>query len=230
MMDFFTFDGVSSADYFVGINGNKTFGSPNRRKEFVSVDGRSGDLVIDRGGYENTILTYECHIVKDFQRNIEGFRNFLLSKVGYKRLEDTAHPDEYRMAAVSGGLDIEAMGYAKAAVFDVSFNCKPQRWLKSGENEVIPGEILYNPTLYPSKPKIRLYGTGTLTIGEYEMTVDALYPNEYIDIDCDLMNASYGAVNFNNYISGQFPMLEPGDNEISWTGDSLTIIPRWWTI
>lgn len=229
-MSFLTINGVSSLDYGVRISGGGTYGSPDRDVEEVSIPGRNGTLLIDNGRFENIEVKYPAYIPDKFPEKMARFRAFMGTLTGFKRLEDTYHAEFFRLASFSKGLSPKTTPLNRGGEFDITFTCKPQRWLKVGENEVIPGGLLYNPTLYPSKPKIRLYGKGTLTIGEYEMTVDPLYPNEYIDIDCDLMNASYGAVNFNNYISGQFPVLEPGDNEIEWTGDSLTIIPRWWTI
>lgn len=230
-MEYLVFNGESSMDFHVGIKGSGVFNSPKRKVDTVSVDGRNGALTIDRGYYENVTVKYPCYIVRDFERNMADFSAFLLSQVGYKRLEDTLHPDEYRMAMVSKELDIDVKGKAKAGVFDLTFSCKPQRYLKSGEETLsfTNSATILNETRYPSRPLIRLYGTGTLTVNGNTLSVDALYPKSYIDIDCDLMDAYWQTTNYNNYISGTFPELVPGENTISYSGN-FDIIPRWWTL
>ena len=55
---------------------------------------------------------------------------------------------------------------------------------------------------------------------------------DYIDIDCDRMNAYKGATNKNDKISGDFPVIKSGANTLATTGTitKLTITPRYFTI
>jgi phage-related protein len=69
-----------------------------------------------------------------------------------------------------------------------------------------------------------------ITIGDQPIvaTVD-----EYINIDCETMNAYKEPTNNeNDKITGAFPRILPGSNEIGITGDytSVTITPRYFTI
>ena len=137
------FDGQSSGDYGVYISGAGTFNAPEREVEMVSIPGRNGDLALDKGRFENVEGTYKAGLFGvdeiDFAKAISDFRNFLCSRKGYVRLEDDYNPDEYRMAVYKDGLDVDAK-QLKAGEFDIVFDCKPQRWLKSGEEVVTIGE------------------------------------------------------------------------------------------
>lgn len=137
MINFFTFNGQSSLDFGVTISGGGTFDSPARSMEAVSVPGRNGDLMVDNGRYDNVEITYTAFIAHDFKKNFDAFRAWMLSNPGYHRLEDTYHPEEYREAAFISSLNPEMVGsYCKAGEFEITFNCKPQRFLKSGEEQI----------------------------------------------------------------------------------------------
>lgn len=131
------FGGINSADYDVWISGTNTFSAPERDVEYVSVPGRNGDLIIDNGRWNNIKITYPAFIMHGFESKIDEFRAALLKKKGYQRLEDTYHPDEFRLASFSYGLNPENIApFLKSGEFDLVFNCKPQRFLKSGEEPV----------------------------------------------------------------------------------------------
>jgi phage-related protein len=88
---------------------------------------------------------------------------------------------------------------------------------------------VYNPTLFDAKPLIRVYGKGSITVnGE---TMEWSGSSEYVDIDCDIQDCYYMGANMNNYVTGDFPVLSPGDNVIAFTGStSVRITPRWWIL
>lgn len=154
MKNFFTFNGQSSLDFGVTISGGGTFDSPARSMEAVSVPGRNGDLMVDNGRYDNVEITYQAFIAKDFRKNFDAFRAWMLSNPGYHRLEDTYHPTEFREAAFISSLNPEMVGtYCRAGEFEITFNCKPQRFLKTGEEQI---------TFYPCQ-----YQGGTIESGTY---------------------------------------------------------------
>ena len=80
---------------------------------------------------------------------------------------------------------------------------------------------------------MRIYGTGTVRIGDNIITITG--SDTYIDIDCELMEAYKGGTNKNQFVSfsqNDFPVLKPGNNNIVLGGSvtSVEITPRWWTI
>jgi phage-related protein len=208
--------------------------------EVISVPGRNGDIIITQDAYTNTTLTYDLAIVgleKTLNDSVRAVMEWLTRPKGYARLEDSYNPDVFRMAYYQGGMDIEnrfmTLGRAK-----VQFNCKPQRFLRSGERSILAynGVLLANPTIYTAKPIIAVKGTGSavLTVGSSVLSISDISPE--IDIDCESQSAYYGTANRNSRItltSGDFPELKEGSTQISWTGSGVTevrIIPRWWII
>lgn len=233
MRNWLTFNGVSTKDFGVYISGLNTFNAPERDIESISIKGKNGDLTIDNGRYKNLPLSYPAFIFDSFNVNIEGLRNYLLSQRGYKRLEDSYHPKEYRLARYKGDVTVKAVDWLAAGEFELDFDCYPQRFLKEGEHPIIfeaDGSI-YN-AYQPSKPLIRAYGTGSFEIGSYTVTIDTA--DDYTDIDCDLQECYKDtmATNCNNNVTlVDFPVIENGVNSVNMTGITrLDIIPRWWIL
>ena len=229
-----TFGGTDCRTYKVYISGNGTFNSPERDVSTVSIPGRNGDMVLDNGRYKNVSIKYPAFIADTFNTNMQNFRNAMLSKVGYQRLEDTYHPDEFRLARYKSALNVKPLKSLVAGEFDITFDAKPQRYLKSGETavEFTAAGTISNATLMTALPLIRAYGTGTLTIGTVTITITAA--DGYTDIDCETQEAYKGSTNCNANItltSGAFPSLAPGSNSVSFTGlTKVEITPRWWIL
>lgn len=236
--NFFVFDGKKCSEFGVYCSGGGTYGSPSRSVEEIDIPGRNGTVHIDKGNFENITVKYECWISRDANKEkLDGFRAWLLSKRGYKRLEDPYHPKEFRMASYESNLDPDMGVLNRSAKFDIEFNCKPQRFLKSGEitSAVASGTEIRNPTLYNALPIIRVYGSGTLTVGDETIEITPS-GNEYIDIDSDIMDCFCGTANCNSYVTmsdynyPSFPAQEK--TKISFT-DGITKVlvkPRFWTI
>lgn len=138
-----SFDGVESRNFGVYITGEAVYNAPQRDVEMISIPGRSGAFALDKGRFENIEVTYPAGIFADneadFAQAVSDFRNYLCSRNGYCRLVDEYNPEEYRMAIYKSGLDVSP-AQLKAGEFDITFDCKPQRWLTSGEDAVTIGE------------------------------------------------------------------------------------------
>ena len=79
--------------------------------------------------------------------------------------------------------------------------------------------------------ELTLTGDAKLQIGGIQVGL-AGYTGPMI-VDCELQDAYKDGANLNRYITApDFPTLEPGITQISWTGgiSNLKIIPRWWTL
>lgn len=233
--DFFIFGGVNSLDYGVLLDGSGTTAAPERDVTTVTIPGRNGDLLVDSGRWKNTTVSYPCTIAREFEGRFAAFKQALLAEGGYKRLEDTLHPDEYRLAYLAGPLAPETIPYNRAGTFALDFSCKPQRFLKSGEDTltVASGGKLYNPTGCAALPLILLTLTGDakLNVGGVQMGV-AGYTGQ-MWIDCDLQDAYYNNTNLNKYLTApEFPVLGAGATQISWSGgiSKCEIVPRWWRL
>ena len=171
------FDDIDSKDYGVYITGSAAFNSPSRDVEMVTVPGRNGDLILDNGRYNNIEVTYPAGTFgsdeTDFRTKMRDIRNALASKKGYQRLTDSYNPDEYRMATFIDAIEVEPVAHNIAGEFDLIFNCKPQRFLMSGEGaiSVSDGDNLFNPTPYDASPLIMTEGYGILKMNGQEIKI-----------------------------------------------------------
>lgn len=235
MRQYLIYDGEDSRDYGVYISGSGVFNAPSRAYDYLEIAGRNGSLIGFEKRLENIEVTYPAFIYTNFKKAMEDFRSFLLSRTGYCRLIDSYNPNEYRMASFAGGLTVEPTAQLDAGSFDIVFNCKPQRFLLSGEEVrtfTADGTII-NPTRFPSAPFIRVYGAGVLGIGDQSITISEA--DVYTDIDCEIMEAFKGTQSRNQYITNSgidFPRLESGSTGIS-LGSGITrveITPRWFVV
>jgi phage-related protein len=167
-------DGTSLKGYKVYINGKEAYNSAERDVEMIEIPGRDGAFSLDHGRFKNIAVSYDSGTFADnqtdFAENISDLRNFLASKRGYVRIEDDYNPDEYRMGVFQRGLEFDPIHYNMASEFPIEFNCKPQRFLKSGETpvSVASGDTITNPTLFDAHPlvKFQASGSGSITIGD----------------------------------------------------------------
>lgn len=177
LMNGLTFGGINSLDYGIYISGEAVFNAPEREVEMLQIPGRNGDFVLDHGRFENIEVSYPAGTFgddqTDFREKLSDFRNAILSQVGYQRLTDTYHPDEYRMGVYASGLEVAPVHYNTAGEFVLTFNCKPQRWLTSGETAVAvaDGGTIDNPTLFESEPLLAVEGYGNINIDTQTITV-----------------------------------------------------------
>ena len=236
MRQYLTFNGKNSKDYGVYISGGGTFNAPRRSRDKINIPGRNGSLTIDNGRYDNISVEYPAFIYRDFDVNISAFRNMLLANRKYVRLEDSYHPDEFRMALYDGNFEADVVDNLSAGKFTLLFDCYPQRFLKSGEQEyeyTAAGSIL-NRTDQIALPLLRVYGDGTVTINGVSIVISG--SSTYTDIDCELMEAYKDTLttNKNSTITlsnGKFPQLDPGSNAITLSSVTKVIItPRWWIL
>lgn len=231
----FVFNGRSSLDFSIVIEGSDTFNNPERDVETVSVDGRNGDLIIDHGRWKNVDLSYHAYIKEDFDLNFSNFRNFMLQDSNYHVLKDNFHPDEFRMARFKDKLDPDVT-MLRAGVFSIKFNCKPQRFLLSGESEYTLSAgtyILRNPTINTSKPVITVTsGTGKIQVNNTIIQLKA--NNGQTIIDSDTEDCYEGSTNRNSDLileTDEYPSLKAGNNSIVIpSGMTVGIKPRWFKL
>lgn len=235
MRNYLIFNGKDLRDFGVYISGQGTFSAPARSYNVIPIAGRNGDLVTSEKRLENLSVTYRAFIYASFDTNLRNLRNFLLSSVGYKQLSDSYHTDEYRMALYDDSFEPEVLSKNDAGEFNLTFNCKPQRWLTVGTTVTTlnaSGSII-NPTEFDSQPLLRVYGDGILGINSQSITISS--SDVYTDIDCEMMDAYKGTANKNHTITlsdYNFPVLTAGTNSIS-LGTGITkveITPRWWRV
>lgn len=234
MRNFLMIDDVNTKEFGMQLIDANIHDFPQRDVSLVQVPGRSGDLVLDNGRWVNIDITYKFAVEGNSIKRMDEFRAFLLSGTGYRRLQSTFEPDYYRSGVFVSPSSPQLSRWGLGGAVEVTFNCKPQRFLKAGEEmrTYAAGDVIHNPTRYPSKPLIRVYGNGKFSVGD--QTVKVENNSTYLDIDCELQDAFHGYTNMNRYItllSGAFPTIGVGNTGIAIDGVSkLEIETRFWTI
>lgn len=229
------FNNKSSADCRIQVAHPPGYAYPERDYTITHIPGRNGDIIQDNGCYKNVERTYEVSFDvpnEDFATYANAVSAWLHSTTGYARLEDSYEPNYYRMAVYQESNIFENL-YNQAGTATIVFECKPQRFLKTGDNIITIQNSLtiMNPTGFEAYPLFKVTGTsGVLTVNGNSITFSSI--DDFVILDCELQDAYKENINKNSTISGTFPVLKTGSNTISWTGDisSVTMKPRWWTI
>ena len=235
-LQYFIFNGISSADFNIIITKTNQLSSPERNIDVIEVDGRNEALIIDKGNYKPFELTLECSIdseninINDLARNI---KKWLQSDFSYKKLIFSDDTEYYYEAMCINKLDIEEV-ITELGEFQVTFLCKPLKNHIDGNSKIILSshQIIQNRYM-SSKPLIKVIGNGDIAININNQKLILKGLEGEVEVDSDIMNC-YKKVNNevilqNHKIYSDFPVLEEGKNNISWSGDviRLEITPRW---
>ena len=241
-MTYFTYNGRSSADFGLHIEKKDVFSAPSYDAEFISIPGRSGDIINPNRRFSNIKVTYTVFLARkntaalaSVLRDIKGW---LYSEPDrYHELSDSYDAEYFRYGVISGSLDIEEQ-LNKVGSFTVTFNCKPYKYSFAGQ-EMVSADAstltITNPTAFESKPYIKLYGSGAVQLmimpdGQGTTTWVISDVDEYIEIDSELMNCFKDTVLKNDTVTSEgFPVLKLGENFITCAGNvrRIEIVPRW---
>lgn len=231
----FYLDGIDARSAGIQLQAPIEFSEAVPVVEAQTIPGRNGDLIWETGSYENRSGEASCFCLqKDVEKAISSAGRFLMEKKGYRRLETSDDPDHYWMAMVENSPQI-AMRLRTLAPFEIGFDCKPQRFVKSGENPVVftANGSLFNQYGQIALPFITLYGhgAGRLTIGDCVVEVKALDGMLYLDSDTQNAYNSNGNQNL-NINAPVFPVFGNGEIQIAFSGgiERVEIIPRWWEL
>lgn len=246
-MGIIVFNGISSKDLGLVVQAPPQYEIPEKELTVVHVPGKNGDVIMDNGSYKNVERTY--YIAKVFNKNTSfsqnalSITNWLHSAKGYARLEDTYEPEYYRMAYYNEENSMQNY-YDVATVIAITFNCKPQRWLKSGDifASINGNSKFTNPTPHDAYPLItvnldkNIPAEITFTCNGKSTTVIMEAPSENcsVTLDCEMMEAytsSGESYNLKTRFTNGIPVLYAlADNFITSPNSSVKVKPRWWTI
>lgn len=239
-MGVITYNGVASSTVGIVVEEPPVYVAPEKDYEAIHVPGRNGDILLDKKTYKNVSRKYKIAFGSDtvrFGRMAPAVSEWLHSTDGYARLSDDYEIDYYRMASYVDEVEIENL-LDHAGRAEIEFDCKPQRFLVSGDSPLAfmtDSFTITNPTKFPSLPLLEIFASNVASVyinGEYVLGVQNASV-EHIVVDCELQDAYLGQINMNQYIRvpKNFPTLAPGVNNVSVTGiDKIVITPRWWTL
>lgn len=202
----------------------------NEEYEEVVVEGRSGNLIINKGTYPDkkipftfTILSSQIDI--DFEKIYEW-----LTEVEDNRLIFGRADRCYKVKKVIfGNIQKE---FRCIGEFDVTFLCEPfTQDLDSEVHEITTSEfILYYAGNAPGDTLIKIYGTGNiqLTINGETMQIDNV--TDYVEVDSYLLQVrNQDGTSKDDDTLGDFVLFTKGENIISYTGEVTKIVVEYTT-
>lgn len=142
------YNGKKSSTLGVHVSGKGTYNAAELDISSHVVPGRNGEILISNGRYKNIEVTYPAFAPSDFETRVQAVRNWMRSAEGYRRIEDNYDPEHFRMGIAKKVLTFNTSQLNRGANFQMVFDCKPQRFLKSGEEPFAVGE--WGPTVLDS--------------------------------------------------------------------------------
>lgn len=123
---YFEFDGINSKIYKLEVETSNHLSKPKKKIEFVSIPGRTGDLIVDDGSYENLTINLGCFIdasnKDELKHLIDEIDKWLQNKSGYKSL---IFDDGTKfLATLTSGIDTDKLT-SDFADLKISFSCIP---------------------------------------------------------------------------------------------------------
>lgn len=240
VMDYIRIDGVDSREFGLYAYDKQTGMGAKRVYEDYVIPGRNGVVKIDTKRYNNVSHTYDLICYDRAEKHIFEFRAFLMSLIGYHKLEDSFSSDFYYLACFDSEFEPVFSKNRKLAKVKIEFTRKPERYLRLGDDITTLEEngTILNPTLFNSKPLFKIYGNnGSITVNE--TLVNIVHPDSNYDftfVDCESMECYHNDDIVNKYVSfypnKAYPELHSGYNTIRLNGGvtKVEITPRWYMI
>lgn len=228
------------ADFGVRFERTPWFKTPTRRVGSDEVPGMSGNFITDFHSFENLSITYKCWIAgKDAMEKTSAFMAWINARAGgYYEMHDEHDPGHYRLGRLASGIEPVFSVANKVAQFDLTFDCKPQRFLQMEIDWSNVSGTIVNDGGYPSYPLFKITGTGVITItseeGKDDTSADAQGASIYVNanpgvtmLDCETMQAfsEDGSTLYNNNVRlpADRVYLAPGNNRVICSGVSAKI-------
>ena len=229
MNDWFEWNGVRCTQYGIHVSKQPDITLPSERATFIDVPGRSGSLTMLEGQdvYDDMVLAAECFIADPSR--IAEIANYLK---GSGRVTFANRQGGFYHARV-----VNQIPFAKIlrgnphCSFTVNFRCGPF-WYAAEEASfelTSSGRFIENPGTVSAEPVITVFGSGEITLMVDQTIVELDGIEGSITIDSTLQEAYTGTALYNESMSGDFPLLKPGANAVSWSGEvsRVDVSVRW---
>ena len=229
MKDYFIWNGVDCRTYGIHVSEQPPITLPAERSTQTNVPGRSGSLTTLEGDdvYDDLLLTATCFItdtgrIGDIGRWLKGGGTVVFAN----------RPGGHYKARIANQIPFEKILRGNPhCSFSVNFRCYPFWYQDDVEDVTVtaPATVLNNPGSVYAEPVLAVYGNGDITLMIGQQLVELEGISGSIVIDSVLKEAYKESELQNDSMSGEFPVLRPGGNAISWTGDvsRIVVTPNW---
>lgn len=224
----FTWNGTNCREKGVRLQSMPPVIRPEERVGHVTIPGRAGEMTLTEGVdiYNSYIQTIPMTVkTKENVRAVEAW----LRGEGYVTF--SGQPDLKQKARVINAVNFQKHG--RNSVWwdgEVQFYCDPIKHAVT-ENAIeltTSGATVTNAGDLRGYPRIAITGSGIVTVASGGATLTL---PECVDgwvIDCENEWILAGNTPQMNACSGDFPIFNPGENVVTFTGATkLTITPNW---
>lgn len=238
----FTWKGQSAfTDYGVDTLAIGSTVIAERRDNASTAPGRSGLVHDQDGAVEEVEIQLTLHLPYDQGRSVASVQAIRRWLKGYGKLTLSTVPNRYMLAYITDQITLDPIveGFADRKG-PVIFRCKPFLYHEVAQPIALTeAGVITNPGDADAEPAITVNAAGDidLMIGTQTIlltgltgpvTLDSAAQEAYsVDADSGLLT------NMNGCMSGDFPILVPGANAISWslgedsTLTGIAIQPNW---
>lgn len=229
MQDYFLWNGVDCRTYGIHVTNQPPITIPLERSTQTNVPGRPGSLTQLEGDdvYDDMILTATCFISDLAQ--IPAIAAWLKGSGTVTFANRTG--GHYKARIVNQIPFEKVLRGNPHCTFAVNFRCYPFFFAEDVDDITVTtsGTVVTNPGSVYSEPIITVTGSGDITLMVGMTIVELTDITSGIVLDCALQEAYLGTTLMNDHMSGDFPVLKPGVNEISWNGTATKVVikPNW---
>jgi len=244
MSNYMIYGTVDSRDYGLLLLSDEVAGAvPDY--ESISVPGRNGDLHRSNNRWFNRERTMVLYCPETAKTSLESFIAALLAEPMYSKVSSSIWSDFFMYGTFKGGTEPRKSVAYEAGRVEIVFDCKPQKFLVSGEQEMVfrPGEVTQffdNPTGFEAKPLITLDITsGNVDVGMSTgviKSVSEISSSMFVTLDTETMDfVGRNGNNYNSLFTTQHKdiYLKTGTNGLGMPDSGTYTVrmkPRWWTL
>lgn len=229
MQDYFIWNGTDCQDYGIHVTEQPPITIPAERSTQTNVPGRPGSLTQLEGEdvYDDLLLTATCFISDPAQ--IPAIAAWLK---GAGTVTFANRTGGYYKARIANHIPFEKVLRGNPhCTFAVNFRCFPFWYQEDAANITVntSGTIVTNPGSVYAEPILTMYGSGDITLMVGTTIVELEDISGSIVLDCALKEAYQSTTLMNDRMTGDFPVLKPGANAVSWSGTVTRVViqPNW---
>ena len=228
--DWFEWNGTRCTEYGIIVTEQPPLTIPLERSKQTTVPGRPGSLTTLEGEdvYDDMVLTANCFI-----RNPALIPSIAAWLRGSGTVTFANRQGGFYHARIANQIPFEKILRGNPhCSFAVNYRCSPPFWYVSGVEPITITQSMTpitNPGSVYSEPVITVYGSGDITLMVGQTIVELTGIEDSITLDSVLQEAYQDNALMNGHMSGDFPVLKPGQNAVSWSGEVSRVIiqPNW---
>lgn len=200
----------------------------NKNINIINRNGGDGDLYEDLGGRKDIIIPVECNFISDNPKEVFRRVKHWLNNIEDNKLIFTDDPGWfYKVVNVEiGQMEVK---FKRKGEFTINFTCRGWQYSLDGDEflEIENNTMLYNEYDL-AKPLLYLEGNGEITVTINNNSFSVML-RDFLYIDSELEIAYREKTDCLNIETGDYPLLEYGENNISFNGNvsKIEIKPRW---